>query len=109
MAAADVVERIESLDQLAARQVVVTKPLADAIAEHGGDRLVTSSTRSTPFGNFLLGWELRESLVLCADNDHGTRPHPERSSCLWPHYVAPTGAQPSMSAVETIDPREAVL
>lgn len=107
--AGDVVERIESLAQIAARQVVLTKPLEDAIAELGADRLVTSQTRMTPFGNFLLGWTPRESLVLCADNEHGTRPHPERSSCIWPHYVAPAGAQPSMSAAETLDPREAVL
>ena len=107
MAAADVIERIESLEALAARQVIVTTPLQAAIDELGADRLVTSRTRVTPFGNFLLGWTPRESLVFCADNEHGTRPHAERSSCIWPHYVAPAGPEPSMSAVETLDPREA--
>lgn len=65
MAATDNVERVESLRAIAARQVIVTKPLDDAIAEHGEEHLVVSVTKVTPFGNYLLGWREVEQEVTC--------------------------------------------
>ena len=50
------VERIETLGAIAARQVIVNAPLETAIAVHGADHLVLSTTKVTPFGNYLLGW-----------------------------------------------------
>lgn len=46
------------------------------------------------------------TLVMC--EAHGSTPHPESPECRFPHFVAPSGPEPSMSAVETLDPREAV-
>lgn len=50
------------------------------------------------------------SAVICFIATHGgvSRPHAERADCEYPHYVAPGGPEPSMTAVETLDPREAV-
>lgn len=56
MAAADNVERVETLAMIAGRQVILTKPLEDAIAEFGPEHRVVSVTKVTPFGNYLLGW-----------------------------------------------------
>lgn len=45
------------------------------------------------------------SVVLC-----GVHPgaHQMSDECDYPHYIAPGGDLPSMTAVETLDPREAV-
>ena len=39
---------------------------------------------------------------------HGETPHEETAACVRPHYVAPSGSLPSMTAAETLDPRAAV-
>lgn len=47
------------------------------------------------------------AIVMC--ETHGATPHPESDSCMWPHLVAPSGPLPSMTAAETLDPREAIV
>jgi hypothetical protein len=39
---------------------------------------------------------------------HGATPHDETAECMYPHLVAPEGPIPSMTAAETLDPREAI-
>lgn len=39
---------------------------------------------------------------------HGNIAHDENSECVWPCYVAPPGVLRSMTAAETLDPREAI-
>jgi hypothetical protein len=56
-------------------------------------------------GGSLLDGHMSE-LVMCTT--HGVTPHPESVDCLWPHLVAPEGSLPSMTAAETLDPREAI-
>jgi hypothetical protein len=51
-------------------------------------------------------------LVYCEKhNPLGTAPvaHVERPDCVWPHFAGSRSSEPSMSAVETLDPREAVV
>jgi len=49
------------------------------------------------------------SEVRCFREEHGKVAHVESSDCLWPHEVVVPDFVPSMSAVETLDPREAVV
>ena len=50
------------------------------------------------------------SAVICFTPAHGgpRSPHDEQPDCQYPHSVAPEGPTLSMTAVETLDPREAV-
>ncbi|WP_166785658.1 MULTISPECIES: hypothetical protein [Cryobacterium] len=47
------------------------------------------------------------SAVWCENAAH-VNVHPLVDECIWPHEVAPSGAAPSMTAAETLDPRQAV-
>ena len=50
------VERLETLGKLAARQQIVTTPLAEALAKFGPSCEIVSYVKQTPFGSFLSGW-----------------------------------------------------
>lgn len=50
------IERLETLGKLAARQQIVTTPLAEAIAKYGTSQEIVSYVKETPFGSFLSGW-----------------------------------------------------
>lgn len=45
-------------------------------------------------------------MVMCTA--HGIKPHPMTGQCEYPHEVAPPASTPSMTAAETLDPREAI-
>jgi len=47
-------------------------------------------------------------IVVCEAHGGLGNPHTLADSCLYPHEIAPSGSRPSMVAVETHDPREAV-
>jgi hypothetical protein len=48
--------------------------------------------------------------VRCEYHDNYGPSHEETPECVWPMYVLPTDGQlPSMTAVETLDPRDAVV
>ena len=51
-----IVDKIETLSQIAERQSVVTTELREAIDAHGGGYWVISHTESTPFGRYFVGW-----------------------------------------------------
>lgn len=75
----DITTRTETLGSLAARQSIVIAPLAAAISEHGEHRAIVSRTKVTPFGNFLLGWELDDAAPVgdfdcCLNGEHAGDP-----------------------------------
>ena len=52
------ITKTETLGQIASRQAVITKPLAELIAQHGADAMATSYTKATPFGSYLIHVEI---------------------------------------------------
>ena len=51
-----IVDKIETLSQIAERQSVVTTKLQEAIDAHGEGYWVISHTEATPFGSYFVGW-----------------------------------------------------
>ena len=52
--------------------------------------------------------ETPAALVMC-EGAHGATTHALSDSCVWPHLVAPSCPLPSMTAADTLDPREAIV
>ena len=70
---------------------------------------MVAEERKTPSGRNAKAWDIttdKSHIVLC--EKHGLIPHAMADSCVWPHFAQPSGNLPSMTAVETLDPREAV-
>ena len=46
--------QIETLQEVASRQAILTNPMRDMLAQYGPTATVETTTRITPFGNYLL-------------------------------------------------------
>jgi len=46
---------IETLEQVAAREIIRTDPMRDMLAKYGPDQAVEVTRRVTPFGTFVMG------------------------------------------------------
>ena len=43
-----------------------------------------------------------ETTVRCEKAAHGTKGHPMVAECVWPHEIAPAGAQPALGHPYTV-------